>query len=723
MSDMVKLACKQKISRVVLSSLVLSCLCAPALAQDATDVKTKDVVVTASRSEELVKVVPQAVEVVTAEEMKKLGADNLVTGLALAENLNLSAASMTGNQVMIRGMETRHTLILVDGKRIAGEDAANTTNSYALSRLNLDSVERVEIVRGSSSALYGSDAMGGVINIITKTPNKEEVVVGASTGTRETNNWYRYSSGKQGRWNVSLDARFTKVRPINIRDVQVYDRKVRGSADVDGYNQYMYGPKQNYTLSATYDFENTNHNMLRFDANYYKEKLNTRYTDAKTLMFTKGGYPSMGLAAMAGNPRAGAFKSEMVNSRKDKREFFDNSAYGISLAYSGETKKNKYSVRTYYNQLTKDFRMYNDVSVPAEPISVFMPRSMQPPVFSKVTFNYGLTYPTHDHDQAKYYNWVTEAQDTMYINDKHTLTFGGEYRKVNYTGTRVGTVDEHWNKSKQGHGLTSYAVFVEDTWQVNDKLILQPAVRYEHNSQFGSNISPKLGLTYNVDEHTRLKANYGKSYKAPTISELYINMYHSAGPTMVHVMGNPNLEPEKATSYDISLEAERGRTFGKITYYDNMVTNLIDSQATVTPAMITAQYKNIAKARIKGIELSAGHKLSDCLTAAISYNYLRAMDEGTNKRLENRPQNALTLQLHYDDQKAYGYSATLWNAYYSDYMYGGKAYSYNTWNIAVTKRFGERLSAFAAVDNIFNQKMSDLNVEGRLWRIGAEMRF
>lgn len=75
---------------------------------------------------------------------------------------------MTGNQVQMRGNSTMHTLILVDGKRMAAENTQSSKNAYELKRINISDVERIEIIRSNGSALYGSDAIGGVINIITK---------------------------------------------------------------------------------------------------------------------------------------------------------------------------------------------------------------------------------------------------------------------------------------------------------------------------------------------------------------------------------------------------------------------------------------------------------------------------------------------------------------------------------------------------------------------------
>lgn len=98
----------------------------------------------------------------------------MTAALRRATSINLSKAAMAGNQVSIRGMDSAHTLILVDGKRIAGEDAPSTSNVYELNRINLDNIERIEIIRGPGSSLYGSDALGGVINVITKRSTKQQ---------------------------------------------------------------------------------------------------------------------------------------------------------------------------------------------------------------------------------------------------------------------------------------------------------------------------------------------------------------------------------------------------------------------------------------------------------------------------------------------------------------------------------------------------------------------
>ena len=268
----------EKISAV--SAAVLAALTMPVWAADADAavVQTKDVIVTATKTEAEVKAVPQAVEVITKEDIQRTGANDVLTALSLANNLNLSRAGMTGNAVSLRGMSTNHTLILVDGKRYAGEDTDVTTNVYNLQRLNVSDIERVEIVRGPSSSLYGSDAMGGVINIITKTPEKAGGTVGIVTGTRNTAEYFNVNSGKHGRWSAVVDGRIDRQRAINR-----YAHSVSSSGAVtDGYDRSMYGMRRTFHGGAVYDFENANKNKLRFDVDYMNEDLRSDYADTKS---------------------------------------------------------------------------------------------------------------------------------------------------------------------------------------------------------------------------------------------------------------------------------------------------------------------------------------------------------------------------------------------------------------------------------------------------------
>lgn len=136
--------------------------------------------------------------VIKEEDIKKGGAYNVRDVLKPLTRLNVMEAGMTGNQVSIRGMGTSSTLILIDGRRLAGEDSGSTMNVYELNRMSLDEVECIEVMRGAGSGLYGSNAMGGVINIIIKKNKKAGGYVGTWLGRSGTSFVRRCVDGQGG---------------------------------------------------------------------------------------------------------------------------------------------------------------------------------------------------------------------------------------------------------------------------------------------------------------------------------------------------------------------------------------------------------------------------------------------------------------------------------------------------------------------------------------------
>lgn len=162
--------------KTILAVSVFASLFLPVMSVAASVYEMPAVLVTAERTEAEIRKEPQSAEIVTSEDIKRSGAYDMRSALSSVLNLSVERsrpaknAGMGGHQVMLRGMNTNHTLVLVDGKRMADEDTSVTQNFYVLDRISVDRIDRVEIVRGASSALYGSDAMGGVINIITKKP-------------------------------------------------------------------------------------------------------------------------------------------------------------------------------------------------------------------------------------------------------------------------------------------------------------------------------------------------------------------------------------------------------------------------------------------------------------------------------------------------------------------------------------------------------------------------
>lgn len=668
-----------KKQQTLLTLSVLLGLSSPVYAQDIQNndvIVTPDVVVTATRTQEEVKAVPQTVEVITKEDIEQLGATDVYSALRLAANVDVTSAGMAGHNVMIRGMSTNHTLILIDGKRFAGEDTSATQNVYALGRLSLSNIERIEIVRGSASAQYGSDALGGVINIITKKSKEPSVMVGLSTGSEAINNYYHIDFGKQGNFSSTFDMRFSDIR----KNMQAGD---------EGSNYY--GPIQDFNFAGTWDLGNDKE--IDLTLGYYNEHTKADYADKYT--------------------STGVFQTS-----KDKKEWYDYRRYDYSLGYSGKTDNSDYMIRTFYSRLDKENNLYNY-------------RSNFPGSMENIL---GSMYPKYDWDKSTYTLWGIEGKNTIQLNDNHLLTFGGEYRQNKVEGTRLGDGGDNVHQvSQSGNGynspksysdkdITNYAGYIQDEWQVNDKLLVIPSIRYDHDSSFGGEVTPKIGATYFISDNSRIKANWGKGFKAPTISELYMAMHRAMGGQTVNVYGNPDLKPEKSTSWDISFEAEKDNNFGKLTYFNNDVKNLITTKQTGN-SYFEQGYVNVDEAEIDGVEMEIGRNLDDKWTIKVTSNWLDATDKVSGDRLDNRSKNMTTLQLLYDDHDDWGYSAILWQQWANKYHYDDNDYNFTTTNFVLNKKFGEGNRVYAGIDNIFDKKINDIGLDGMIWRLGAEWTF
>lgn len=149
--------------RAGLSASVVS-LAFPALA----DVNEETLVVTASATEQSVKDAPASISVITQQDLQRKPVQNLKDVLRDVPGVQLTNEGDNRKGVSIRGLSSSYTLILVDGKRVNSRNAVFRHNDFDLNWIPVDAIERIEVVRGPMSSLYGSDALGGVVNIITK---------------------------------------------------------------------------------------------------------------------------------------------------------------------------------------------------------------------------------------------------------------------------------------------------------------------------------------------------------------------------------------------------------------------------------------------------------------------------------------------------------------------------------------------------------------------------
>jgi outer membrane receptor for ferrienterochelin and colicins len=142
-------------------------------AQPAPEPVAQTIVVTATRYALLAADAPAALSVVTRRDIEARGADNVIDAIRGETGLSLQGRAVGGRKVIgVRGMDSKHTLFLVDGRRVGASDGVIGASDFQYDWIAVEDIERIEIVRGPMSVLYGSEAMGGVVNVITRAPGE-----------------------------------------------------------------------------------------------------------------------------------------------------------------------------------------------------------------------------------------------------------------------------------------------------------------------------------------------------------------------------------------------------------------------------------------------------------------------------------------------------------------------------------------------------------------------
>ena len=660
-----------------------------------------EVVVTATRTENDVKKVPASTQVITQEDIKRGGATSVRNALSMYANIfQKSKVRGGGHDIIIRGMETKHSLVMVNGRRISNEaDANGLGNAMSLDRININDVEKIEIVRGPSSALYGSEAMGGVLNIITKPSKEQTLLTGLEHTSEDTSHWWHADTGRIGNFSMTLDARFNKINRSMLDTATESD---------------PYGTAQTYNASLNYYVND--HSYVNAYMDYYSQHLKT---DTGTpvmkpiTLTTSSGKMSLSGQAMLEGTGSKAYKQKN---------------YGIS--WNGKTDKNDWQIQAYMSKFnwstTSNTKVLGSI----------------PPAGMEGMFNFLLQKKNaYDFNHDEHNMWAIEGRDSLRVNDHHRVTFGAEYVKDKVAGTGLGAngdsvysiTENGKTKSSSEKTLSSYAAYLQDEIEYG-KWFIVPAIRYDHHSAYGSHTSPKIGVTYNATDHFRIKANYGDGFKAPSVSQLYYDLDMQMGPgNWVHLTGNPNLKPEKSKSWDLGVEAEFGKGYGSLTYFDNDVDNLIASipKGKDSNGHNLHRYENVNKARIKGLENTLGYRFNDTLEFKVTSTLLDAKDTSSGKDLTQRARLSQIYQLIYDDHKDTGWSAVLWNQL--DYKFvTGKAWeksgesvkkSYSLTNFSLTRKVNKDTRVYGSVQNIFDKKDEDCDLDGRFWSIGWEHKF
>jgi outer membrane receptor for ferrienterochelin and colicins len=519
------------------------------------------VVVTATRTEKALKDAPVITQVITSKEIENRGITNVKQVLEEdIPGLEFQRGGF-GADIKMQGLESKNILILVDGERLAGETGSNIDYS----RLDASNVERVEIVKGAASALYGSQAMGGVINIITKIPNKK--------------------------LEISVGSQYTQSNEINYSNLLYEDEKYNFKKNLDL-------PNLNFDASVGFNLNGfwgrTDFSSKSFDAYQLYN------TDVVVKDFIE--IDSIGHDSLSVFPKGIQGYRDYTIKQKLNIPLHKNLNLELNGSYYNHNEYDYVPDNTYLNFIDYTFggRLTYNIS---KDISIL--GSYHQDIYDK--FDY---YEKLFTKGKQYRNTFVHPRliSTFKIGEKQKFTTG-----VEYLGEYM--LNELFT-DKPDYSYSTSSFFIQDDIQFNKKWNVIAGSRVDNNSAFGLHFSPKLSTMYKYNKWS-FRANYAEGFRSPSLKELYMDFPVA----WLRIIGNEDLKAETNDYISFSSEYTKDWLNTSITIYKNWIKNKIDGDWIVADNP-TYQYKNSKYVELSGVELLAKFKIMKFILLSGAYSYL-----------------------------------------------------------------------------------------------------
>ncbi|WP_300600255.1 TonB-dependent receptor [uncultured Helicobacter sp.] len=657
-------------------------------------------VITASGFEQDLNIAPASISVVTPQDIQSRPVRDLAEALANVPGVSIdSGVTKTGGYgISIRGMGTAYTLILIDGKRV-NADSSTFPNGFGDSVTSfmppLSAIERIEVIRGPASTLYGSDAIGGVVNIITK------------------KNYEQWGS------NITYDYTFQESRPFgNTQSINFYTAGPLNTAKTLGL----------ILRSRIYTRDGVSNSDLAVAPNHTGVTSNSGQNNATSATASQIVGSAPGRIYNVGT-RINWSSTESVGKKPKNNVYldidysqqsYDNSqglvmsnrnANSFNVSWDDLTFQKNSGYGKKYNIYRGNVVLAHNGSYIANPSGLLSNFSTDTSLTYNITNNAGRFVPQNAASglSTSSVNGVNAGDSRELINQDIILdhksnlflnlglsfgintTLGGRYWYNNFNDNllKVSTGDANVHQHIS-------ALFGEAEFILFDKLFITTGVRGNFNSIFGSNISPRAYLAYNVlDDWLTIKGGISTGYKSPSLNQLVADIVSYSGSGTNPTYGNPNLKPESSVNYEFSILSDNdyfsasltgfyiqfkdkinqtGGLGGNITNGQIIPTLGIACQATSGNC---SYYSNADEALSYGTEVFVGIKPINVgyggisLSAAYTYNHTEITKSNTAADIgiafTNVPLHSLNASLNYDTPK--------WGLYireeYKDGIYRG----------------------------------------------------
>ncbi len=609
--------------------------CLPAVAANVYQLDT--VIVTATRTQENIYKVPASVNVVEKEEIQQRPVQNFTDTLAKMPGVHQDP--IAGNSVSIRGFSGSDLLVLLDGQPI------NTGwgGDVDWPALPASGIERVEVVKGAASSLYGGRAVGGVINIITTghqegfhgdvqysygSDNTKKTVVNLNAGGKHLD----VGLGYEKRSTDGFPGYFIDLRSSNKGTADYHadlPSSARGRYIVGGRGDKAYdtetwnirlGYRFNEDRSLTYRFTKTNHSYV--------------YENPFTYIYDENGRPVY-------EGTVGLPNGKFVKVRPTDYLGYVGEYEMDSHRFAYEDKANLLQINFGITDYKKD-GFSSTGGGPENPTPHDMNTWNGPGSYS--------FYPSKSYDFDIHKTWEL---------DRHDITAGINYRREEFAQTRFES--EHWRN--HDFGLTPYeynggrgttwALYLQDKFQWTDQLALYAGLRfdrYEKSNGYSTKlkngnvtsdlhfptgkyteVSPKVSLEYRLDNESTVYASFGHSFNPPKLNQVYraSGMKGKGG-----MIPNPDLGPETTDTYEIGWKKASGKNNMTIALFRSKTKDLIKYtyHYKTENGEEVVDYKNYensdAEMTREGIELGWNYRLDDNWSTYINYTWQDADIDG-----------------------------------------------------------------------------------------------
>tara|TARA_B100000900_G_scaffold203325_2_gene172404 strand:- start:29847 stop:31862 length:2016 start_codon:yes stop_codon:yes gene_type:complete len=414
----------------------------------------QEVVVTAQFEEKNKQDALHDVIIISANTINNGGFSNLSDVLKFQSNIKLSNDNILGSQINIQGISGENIKILIDGVPVIGRLNGNID----ISQISLNNIDRIEIVEGPLSVQYGSDALGGTVNIITK---KAEKIVPVFENYYESIGKYLSS--------LTLNHKYKNQQLTNSFTREYFNGWSEGDdfiflpqktfADTTRFKRWK--PKEKIINKTTHYYLLNNNINLRSYYDYFYEKITNRGMPLETTNF------------------ATAFDDYYYTYRKNIGTELNIKQFYYSVQIIAGLNNYERIKNTYLTNLTS------------------LSQSLLDDVSLQDTSSYQLIF----------------AKATLFNNkyEKINYQFGFDYNKQNANGVRIIN-----NKQEQ----TDYALFSNFEYQINKNLVLRPGIRIIYNDKYTAPIIPSTNLLYKF-KSSRIRLSYAKGFRSPSLKELF----------------------------------------------------------------------------------------------------------------------------------------------------------------------------------------------------------